>query len=53
LTANETYSVVLKSQVTGQSDYTRLSFTIETALSNDGIIIDSIKRIYDADPVAG
>jgi hypothetical protein len=52
LTANQIYTVVIKSKVSGQTNYTELSFTITTASAQNGILVSTPRRIYDTDPVA-
>ncbi len=43
LTANKQYTVVMKSKVTGQTNYTTLTTMFTTAASNTGLSVDSIQ----------
>jgi hypothetical protein len=53
LTANKTYTVKVKSKVTGQTNYTELTFTIKTATTNTGIAITNLSRISHGDVSVG
>jgi len=54
LLANKSYTVIIKSRVTWQTNYTTLSFIINTAASANGIVVHSVERILDGStPTAG
>ena len=49
LMPNRTYTVIIKSKVAGQGNYTTLSFPIKTASSKHGIIVKNISRLGNDD----
>ncbi|MDD2565883.1 MAG: Ig-like domain-containing protein [Candidatus Gracilibacteria bacterium] len=53
LTPNKTYSVVIKSKVNGQENFTTLTIVIKTALSQSGLVINKIESILGNSPVVG